>query len=75
MGLNHSQTTLFSQKQGWKRVCDGLKLETQTKEKEEKELSPHVQPGWTEATGSAIHRHTSLVLPSPTKKSNKPTSP
>lgn len=56
-------------------MCDGLKLETQTEEKEEKELSPRVQPGWTEATGSVIHRHTSLVLPSPTKKSNKPTSP
>lgn len=50
MGLNHSQTTLFSQKQGWKCVCDGLKLKTQTEEKEEKELSPRVRPGWTCAT-------------------------
>ena len=46
MGLNHSQTTSLSQKQGWKCVCDGLSLEAQGEEDEEKkELSPHVPPG------------------------------
>lgn len=75
MGLNYSQTTLFSQKQGWKCVCDGLKLKNQTEEKKETEFSSHVPPGWTEAMGSVIHRDTSLVVPSPKKKSIKPTSP
>ena len=46
MGLNHSQTTSLSQKQGWKCVCDGLSLEAQGEEDEEKkELSPRVPPG------------------------------
>lgn len=41
MGLNHSQKTSLSQKQGWKCVCDGLSLKAQG---EEKELSPRVPP-------------------------------
>lgn len=40
MGLNHSQTTSLSQKQGWKCVCDGLSLkghrEGEDEEEEEK---------------------------------------
>lgn len=56
-------------------MCDGLKLKNQTEEKKETEFSSHVPPGWTEAMGSVIHRDTSLVVPSPKKKSIKPTSP
>jgi len=36
MGLNHFQITLLSPKQGWECVCDGLSLEAQGEDDEEK---------------------------------------
>lgn len=81
MGLNHSQTTLLSQKQGWKCACDGLSLKAQGEEDdEEKKLSPTCatrtdwDPHARQRPWAAVQRCTERQVlgffPSPKKKAS-----
>lgn len=66
MELNHSQTTqVFIETRVKIRVCDGLRLETQTEEKEEKELSSCMGPGGTEATQPSDTQRQGFSSPQP----------